>query len=110
MLRRPPRSTLTDTLFPYTTLFRSDTFLLHRIVDEIEQHQPQHVVELGSGATSLIVAKALSRNGGGNLHSYDQHYPFVVEMRNWLAQHRSEERRVGKECVSTCRSRWSRAH
>src|SRR3546814_15760200 len=22
--------------------------------------------------------------------------------------HRSEERRVGKECVSTCRSRWSR--
>src|SRR3546814_16430760 len=24
--------------------------------------------------------------------------------------HRSEERRVGKECVSTCRSRWSRDH
>src|SRR3546814_493661 len=23
---------------------------------------------------------------------------------------RSDERRVGKECVSTCRSRWSRAH
>src|SRR3546814_9613689 len=26
MLRRPPRSTRTDTLFPYTTLFRSGTF------------------------------------------------------------------------------------
>src|SRR3546814_5587977 len=25
MLRRPPRSTRTDTLFPYTTLFRSGT-------------------------------------------------------------------------------------
>src|SRR3546814_13847267 len=24
--------------------------------------------------------------------------------------HRSEERRVGKECVSTCRSRWSPCH
>src|SRR3546814_11395616 len=24
--------------------------------------------------------------------------------------HRSEERRVGKECVSTCRSRWSPYH
>src|SRR3546814_13631089 len=24
--------------------------------------------------------------------------------------HRSEERRVGKECVSTCRSRWSPHH
>src|SRR3546814_14304676 len=26
MIRRPPRSTRTDTLFPYTTLFRSDVF------------------------------------------------------------------------------------
>src|SRR3546814_8754204 len=25
MIRRPPRSTLTDTLFPYTTLFRSNS-------------------------------------------------------------------------------------
>src|SRR3546814_12546303 len=28
----------------------------------------------------------------------------------YLADVRSEERRVGKECVSTCRSRWSPAH
>src|SRR3546814_10367695 len=27
MIRRPPRSTRTDTLFPYTTLFRSVAFL-----------------------------------------------------------------------------------
>src|SRR3546814_11928081 len=27
-----------------------------------------------------------------------------------LASKRSEERRVGKECVSTCRSRWSPYH
>src|SRR3546814_9559233 len=27
MIRRPPRSTRTDTLFPYTTLFRSRFFL-----------------------------------------------------------------------------------
>src|SRR3546814_14623019 len=26
MIRRPPRSTLTDTLFPYTTLFRSPVY------------------------------------------------------------------------------------
>src|SRR3546814_9968219 len=26
MIRRPPRSTRTDTLFPYTTLFRSDDY------------------------------------------------------------------------------------
>src|SRR3546814_1346966 len=28
MIRRPPRSTRTDTLFPYTTLFRSDEWLM----------------------------------------------------------------------------------
>src|SRR3546814_1349914 len=28
MIRRPPRSTRTDTLFPYTTLFRSSQVLL----------------------------------------------------------------------------------
>src|SRR3546814_15269460 len=27
-----------------------------------------------------------------------------------IARSRSEERRVGKECVSTCRSRWSPYH
>src|SRR3546814_4917082 len=34
MIRRPPRSTRTDTLFPYTTLFRS-----HQLIREIEAHQ-----------------------------------------------------------------------
>src|SRR3546814_4006058 len=29
MIRRPPRSTRTDTLFPYTTLFRSQEWLTH---------------------------------------------------------------------------------
>src|SRR3546814_15903908 len=34
MIRRPPRSTRTDTLFPYTTLFRSDdgaNVMIHNI-------------------------------------------------------------------------------
>src|SRR3546814_15692484 len=33
MIRRPPRSTRTDTLFPYTTLFRSIM-----LIEEIEAH------------------------------------------------------------------------
>src|SRR3546814_3974234 len=32
------------------------------------------------------------------------------ESRKFLVKQRSEERRVGKECVSTCRSRWSPYH
>src|SRR3546814_1860316 len=36
MIRRPPRSTRTDTLFPYTTLFRSSRAVQERVqlVDE----------------------------------------------------------------------------
>src|SRR3546814_957080 len=38
MNRRPPRSTLTDTLFPYTTLFRSaGVDVHHRTTCEIER-------------------------------------------------------------------------
>src|SRR3546814_7092328 len=33
MIRRPPRSTRTDTLFPYTTLFRS-----HGVVQQRDEH------------------------------------------------------------------------
>src|SRR3546814_9922130 len=31
----------------------------------------------------------------------------IVQKKGVLGMVRSEERRVGKECVSTCRSRWS---
>src|SRR3546814_8081469 len=34
----------------------------------------------------------------------------AVSRGEFFSQHRSEERRVGKECVSTCRSRWSPYH
>src|SRR3546814_13030131 len=36
MTRRPPRSTRTDTLFPYTTLFRSRQFLQRNIGDFLQ--------------------------------------------------------------------------
>src|SRR3546814_15718345 len=37
-IRRPPRSTRTDTLFPYTTLFRSEVIELARYAVIIEKH------------------------------------------------------------------------
>src|SRR3546814_994254 len=38
MIRRPPRSTRTDTLFPYTTLFRSAVVTDSAIVDAIKRN------------------------------------------------------------------------
>src|SRR3546814_14544039 len=38
------------------------------------------------------------------------HAPAIAEAVAWVEALRSEERRGGKECVSTCRSRWSPYH
>src|SRR3546814_2142278 len=40
MIRRPPRSTRTDTLFPYTTLFRSAT-LLSETQEKVAQYHDE---------------------------------------------------------------------
>src|SRR3546814_1610246 len=60
MIRRPPRSTRTDTLFPYTTLFRSFTQRAsetHAIVDRSRSCSPPDLSrrlrlrgQVGSGA------------------------------------------------------------
>src|SRR3546814_17979712 len=43
MIRRPPRSTRTDTLFPYTTLFRSPDD--REVIDLMLAHVPTNKVE-----------------------------------------------------------------
>src|SRR3546814_16071031 len=37
MIRRPPRSTRTDTLFPYTTLFRSHRVIAPALANAVER-------------------------------------------------------------------------
>src|SRR3546814_21084220 len=67
MLRRPPRSTLTDTLFPDTTLFRSRDGLPRR--ESCGRHcdlDPCQVLRL---ALRLVhVSAALSVHGRGGRH------------------------------------------
>src|SRR3546814_18730825 len=60
MIRRPPRSTRTDTLFPYTTLFRSRAFPLaarreagHQI-DQVQNGQEPRSEEHTSELQSLM--------------------------------------------------------
>src|SRR3546814_18199572 len=98
MIRRPPRSTRTDTLFPYTTLFRS------AVLDE--------VAALAGSAGGLLFSARKSLNWTASERIADVFAAYVEE--GWFGKCsrrvRSEERRVGKECVSTCRSRWSPYH
>src|SRR3546814_2930852 len=52
MIRRPPRSTRTDTLFPYTTLFRSREPDAHRTAAD-RQHRRTRRQGFGGRAGSL---------------------------------------------------------
>src|SRR3546814_1839734 len=57
MIRRPPRSTRTDTLFPYTTLFRSDATITDpRVRDDapdIKKSDVKATVNLNAGSVTL---------------------------------------------------------
>src|SRR3546814_16910130 len=124
MIRRPPRSTRTDTLFPYTTLFRSG-------LEEIRKRHGDAVVGIEGDVRSLdshreAVARCVETFGKldcliGNAGVWDYSTQLADipdngiseafdEMFEIIVKGRSEERRVGKECVSTCRSRWSPYH
>lgn len=72
---------------PHLGSWKADTFFLWRIVRAIEKLQPRETVELGCGASSLVIAKALELNGGGRLTSLDQHADFVESTAKWLASH-----------------------
>src|SRR3546814_1334382 len=56
MIRRPPRSTRTDTLFPYTTLFRSmtDAALLMRLLADTAEGNQRAFRELYEATSSHL--------------------------------------------------------
>src|SRR3546814_20199587 len=74
MIRRPPRSTLTDTLFPYTTLFRSadrdeaavgglKARLAGDGVDQVDADEPRHAFARDE-AVDLLVPQDLDHGIG----------------------------------------------
>src|SRR3546814_18439874 len=109
MIRRPPRSTRTDTLFPYTTLFRSD--------EQPDRHARVYLLQIAPPSRSDVetyqnIRDSLDQLSGriNGAHADIDWVPIRYVNRGYprdALAGRSEERRVGKECVSTCRSRWS---
>src|SRR3546814_11341926 len=118
MIRRPPRSTRTDTLFPYTTLCRS----------YLSAHRGARFYVAGPPEMVSSVTAAISGSGIGREQIHAD--PFHVTGQDAAAETtgraqagnvgrlregvrgrlRSEERRVGEEGGSTGRSRLSPSH
>src|SRR3546814_15785999 len=70
MIRRPPRSTRTDTLFPYTTLFRSSL-----AIEKFSQHYESTPL---SGQLRIALAKE------GEIQTFDWD---AVEASNGVKEH-----------------------
>src|SRR3546814_16213354 len=134
MIRRPPRSTRTDTLFPYTTLFRS----CRSRADwdkQLPSLRDRGADRFQRGGCRAVLPVPPDRRPARRVAHADHHrrrlagarFPAVRRTAARMADDaqeeecerrlrdtkprrhrnvRSEERRVGKEWVSTCRSRW----
>src|SRR3546814_16504440 len=105
MIRRPPRSTRTDTLIPYTTLCQSEnrrqSAAFANGLGEIMPPLLSRSIAAFAALPFLVAASPAAAPLGDLIGQVKR------EVEREL---RSEERRVGKECVSTCRSRWSPFH
>src|SRR3546814_11949385 len=111
MIRRPPRSTRTYTLFPYTTLFRSPGGRPRQ-----RRSRARNVIEHARQRIAADDLETLDSVGRG-LHPSQQgervdraRAPRPADRARGdrgREPKRTEERRVGRECVSICRSMWA---
>src|SRR3546814_19657606 len=112
MIQRPPRSTRTDTLFPYTTRFRSPSCaasgcstarpraratMLQKNEDNERQRSFSRRALLLGGAQSLLLAGLAGRMSYLRVVAADRYKTLAEDNRI----NRSEELRVGKRCVRT---------
>ncbi len=81
------RLELPDDALPNLGSWKADTGLLTWLADHVDSAKPRTVVEFGAGASSLVLARALQKAGGGTLISFDQHVDFVDATREWLADY-----------------------
>src|SRR3546814_19703564 len=113
MILLPPRSTRTDTLCPYTTLFRSKPSIAPASGTKTACGDRKYLASL-SNDRSLRTAVRLDVPHCRAGHPVG----FVAPVRRceygelglrvgWRGLCRSEVGRVGEGCVSECRSRWS---
>src|SRR2546429_9019193 len=130
MIRRPPRSTL----FPYTTLFRSRACALNHLDLWVRRGNPnipiplphipdsddsREIAQIGADGTTVRVGQKVVLapgvtcgkcsacvSGQDNRCRQFTNLRYLIDGGCAELVHRSEERRVGKEC----RSRWSPYH
>src|SRR3546814_11630868 len=96
--------------------FRSDVFGSSGCVRAFDAHSTFRVLaEFGHDAVWPITPPTFGPSAAASGSQIARRGPNKSAKLQYLEarrenSNRSEERRVGKECVSTCRSRWSQYH
>src|SRR3546814_12296874 len=90
MIRRPPRSTRTDTLFPYTTLFRSPVVLDGEAHVRPRHREPPHGVQTG-GIFAARAAQEFAPRRDAREQILDHHARAVRQRRGPFGHHRAIE-------------------
>src|SRR3546814_8291683 len=94
MIRRPPRSTRTDTLFPYTTLFRTDPVEVKRGLEGEPEDEHSRYIE--ADVKGLRVASIYLPNVN------PQHGPKFDYKFRWMKRLRDRAtEKIGREPVLT---------
>src|SRR3546814_13368572 len=112
-IRRPPRSTRTDTLFPYTTLFRS-VLSVPLAIAAFLPLAGRRLTRVPLATWGMVIAHfgiavALFGMASESAFSRERLAAIAIGGTEHVAA-RSEGRLGGKECGSTCISRGSPSH
>src|SRR3546814_5054769 len=83
MIRRPPRSTRTDTLFPYTTLFRSVFVVQRNVAGAQQEHRAEHVpLQLEPRVGAAV--ERLAHHGVGGAHQRHRSEEHTSELQSLM--------------------------
>src|SRR3546814_20789341 len=96
MIRRPPRSTRTDTLFPYTTPFRSFTVDERLVLTKISQQWRKPLSQQSRLPEYLI---CLARLGGYLARAHD---PPPGNLVVWRGMRRLSDLLLGAQIAKIC--------
>src|SRR3546814_9817080 len=98
MIRRPPRSTRTDTLFPYTTLFRSAA------VVAAQQAEVAELVDVAADRLRRDVEVVGERLDGDEATLAHQGDDLLLALVQLAARRPRQVGRAGGSCCRHCRS------
>src|SRR3546814_2862700 len=109
MIRRPPRSTRTDTLFPYTTLFRSEAAGLvqrhnfeggHAVFELNRGPHHDYMVRLDTGEVNEFFSEEIEKLQ----HTIDAKHGFIVEEHSLVLYVRQKPKARPKEHTTELKS------